>query len=125
MNKEIIKILGVSGTMISGSKSGYRNNHPNNLAIFNSNICTIDGEEFEKVWFGDIDLTLSSKNLISLSRILNKTIVVLHEIDGRFENEAKPLVNKYVYKVNPDGLESLGNGYENYFEIIEGIIKSK
>lgn len=125
MNKEIIKILGVPGSMISGSKSGYRNNNPNNLAIFNSNICTIDGEEFEKIWFGDIDLTLSSKNLINLSKILNKTIVVLHEMDGRFENEVKPLIHKYVYKVDPDGTESLGNGYERHFEIINGIIKSK
>lgn len=122
--KEITKTLGMCGTIISGSKSGYRDRNPNNLVVFNSNICVVEGEEVDKIWFGDIDLTLSKQKLVDLSRIMNKTIVVLYEMDGRFENELKPLIYRYIYKINPDGTESLGDDLNKYFNIVNGVIKS-
>ncbi len=36
-HKELVyKIFGGSGRMLSGSKSGYSNSHPNNLIVFNA-----------------------------------------------------------------------------------------
>jgi len=91
--------LGYPGRMISGSKSGYRDRHPDNFAIFNSNICTESG----KVWFGDIDLTLQKEALCELAKAHNETIYVLYEMDARFENEETPLLGKAPIKFLPDG----------------------
>ena len=84
--------------MISGSKTGYHNSHPKNLVVFNSNII-VNGE---KVWYGDIDLTISKTVLQTISVDENVDIYVLWEMDGRFENEEKPRINSPVaiYKSN-------------------------
>ena len=93
------KHLGMSGRMISASKSGYLNHFPDNLVIFNANVCTEDG----KIWFGDIDITLSYKNLSDLSKELNQILYVLREMDGRFENESSPRINRAVVRFFPEG----------------------
>ena len=87
------------GRMISGSKSGYRSMYPDNEVYFNANIFTKEG----KVWFGDLDLTKEDAALQSIADESKKTLYVLSEMDGRFENENLPekqikKVAKRVYK---------------------------
>lgn len=94
-----VKYLGMLSNMISMSKSGYRNNHPDNIVVFNSNICT----NTEKIWYGDIDVTKSLQKLIDLALEINEDIYVLYEMDGRFDNEDKPLIHKYVVLISASG----------------------
>ena len=91
--------LGFPGKMISASKSGYRERYPENLAIFNSNVCTEEG----KIWWGDIDITKSKENLSNLAKEMGKTVYVLFEMDGRFENEKEPKLDRAPIKFLPDG----------------------
>lgn len=90
--------LGLPGRMISGSKSGYRQRFPQNLVIFNANLCT----ESEKIWWGDLDLTFDAEKLEILSNSLDKKLFVLYEMDARFENEEKPLLGKTAITFYPD-----------------------
>jgi hypothetical protein len=125
---EIVEKLGLPGKMISASKSGYRERNPKNLVVFNANLITITQEReilmkpvAEKIWYGDIDITLSREDLVDLSNELQKTIMVLYEMDARFENENRPKIDRFVYKVTPTGEESLGSGLEKYYSIKERI----
>ena len=99
--KELCHYIGIPGLMISFSKTDYMMTHPNNDVLFSANII-IDGE---KVWYGDIDLTLDGKNIQNLSNHNSKTILVLKEKDARFENEnltEREYYNK-AYKIfNPE-----------------------
>jgi hypothetical protein len=72
------------GRMISGSKSFYKENHPENLVVFNANIAT---KSRGKVWYGDLDVTLDYENLEKIAEILKEDLFILYEMDGRFENE--------------------------------------
>ena len=49
----VLATLGPRGRMISGSKTGYRDRHPDHLPVFNANVCFGSS----KVWHGDLDLT--------------------------------------------------------------------
>lgn len=91
--------LGMRGKMISSSKSGYMERFPDNLVIFNANVCS----EGEKIWYGDIDVTLSYEDLSGLAKDLNETIYVLRELDGRFENEEVPRTERAVVRFFPEG----------------------
>ena len=91
--------LGMSGRMISFSKSGYIQRHPKHIVIFNSNICTEGG----KIWQGDIDVTLAKDALLDLAREIDRKVYVLYEMDGRFENEDSPKLNRAVATFFPDG----------------------
>lgn len=102
-----LSLLGMCGKMISGSKSGYCQRNPRNLAIFNANVCT----QTEKIWFGDLDVTLSKQVLSQLAQKLNEDIYVLYEMDGRFENEQSPLVNRHVVNFTSEGNMKLGSSY--------------
>ena len=93
----IIKHIGSVGRMLSGSKSGYSQTHPGNLTVFNANLI-VDGR---KVWYGDIDLTLQEKELQAAATEIGKPIYVLREMDARFDNEKKPLLDKAVKVVKP------------------------
>lgn len=83
--KTITKMLGISGRMIAGSKTMYRQAYPNNIPVFNGNIITTQG----KVWWGDLDLTTDNEILQEIANTLNDTVCVLREMDARFENEGK------------------------------------
>lgn len=71
------------GRIISYSKSAYNRAHPENFTLFNANIFLDDG----KVWWGDIDLTKDKDKLLEISKVLNKDLYILNEMDGRFSNE--------------------------------------
>ena len=104
--------LGMPGRMISNSKSGYKQNNPDNLVIFNANICTLNF----KIWWGDLDLTKSIEDLSDLAKILEEDIYVLYELDGRFEYEQKPLVHKFAVKFFYDGGLELSNSLKEIYD---------
>ena len=102
--------LGMCGKMISFSKSGYLERNPENLVIFNSNVCVDEG----KIWYGDIDITLSYDRLSELSKELGKTVYVLTEMAGRFENEENPLLKEAIVQFFPDGEHKLTESLSYY-----------
>lgn len=93
------QILGIPGRMISNSKSAYKEKYPHHLVIFNANICTSN----LKIWWGDLDLTKSVDELTGLAESLGEDLYILYELDGRFENENKPLISKFAVKFFYDG----------------------
>ena len=126
LEKILDETLGPRGRMISSSKSGYRERNPDNLTVFNSNLVLLEaGEKFGlgskhgKVWFGDIDITKNHQSLKDLADRTNCEVVILAEMDGRFENESDPLINKFIYKVAPNGAEKLGEYQNKYFNLID------
>lgn len=95
--KIVETLLGLKSKMICGSKSGYRRRHPKNLVCFNANVVV---EGLGKVWYGDLDITLHEALLVRLAQLLEREVYVLQEMDGRFDNEDAPKIEKAVYKVN-------------------------
>lgn len=111
--------IGWFGKMIGGSKSGYSSQHPDNLVVFNANICT----KKEKIWHGDIDVTKELDSLTTAAKGVKEDIYVLYEMDARFENEKKPLLDKAVVKVSPDGKVVLMS--KDHYEMRDGKILKK
>lgn len=95
----IEETLGYSGRMISFSKTGYRERHPDHVIVFNANVCLAAG----KLWHGDLDLTVDEPKLVELARCLGETVFVVYEYHGRFENEDTPLLDQAVYSVTSSG----------------------
>jgi len=77
----------IMGRMISGSKSGYKERFPDHKVVFNANIVT---KSRGKVWYGDVDLTMDTPQLMNIARELKEPLYVLYEMDARFENEDQP-----------------------------------
>jgi hypothetical protein len=94
------RILGPVGRMIAFSKTSYWLEHPTHVTIFNGNVCT---ESRGKIWFGDVDCTVSEPVLVELARALGEAVYVLFERDARFGTEETPLLHQHVLKVEPDG----------------------
>jgi hypothetical protein len=93
--------LGTAGRMIAASKSSYRSRFPDQVPIFNGNVCI---EPAQKLWFGDLDLTLDEPKLLALARALNTKVYVVFESDGRFGGrDERPLLDRAVYSVTPEG----------------------
>lgn len=88
-------MLGHSGRMIAGSKSTYRRYYPKNLIVFNANVL-VGGK---KVWHGDLDITRDEALLVRLAELVQEEVHVLYEMDGRFDNEDSPKIEKAVYRV--------------------------
>lgn len=76
--------LGLSGTLLSSSKSYYKKQFPNHLILFNSNIFTIWNGLKTKIWWGDLNVNLSKDTLLSLSKEFNLPLHCLYESDGRW-----------------------------------------
>ena len=111
MNEIVMKYFGWRGHMLSGSKSGYSNSYPTHLVVFNANLCV----GATKVWYGDIDVTLSKDTLTALAAELNDTVYVLYEMDGRFDNEENPKINNYIVRFLPDGEFELNRKIAEYY----------
>lgn len=88
-------LLGHAGRMIAGSKSAYRRYYPKNLVLFNANVI-VGGK---KVWHGDLDISRDEPLLVRLAELTEQEVYVLYEMDGRFENEGQPKLDKAVYRV--------------------------
>jgi hypothetical protein len=88
--------------MIGGSKTGYRNMHPDDLIIFNANILM---PGYGKVWYGDLNLTEDYLVLKEIAQNLNTELYVLRESHARFGEEDKPideLFDKAVWNTSED-----------------------
>lgn len=88
-------ILGMPGRMLSASKSDYSSQNLGHIVVFNGNVCT---EADGKIWFGDLDVSKDEDKVKALAEALGEKIYVLYEMDARFENEAKPLLDRAVYE---------------------------
>lgn len=97
-SKKLKEVLGYPGRMMSGSKSWYSSRFKFNVPIFNANVFTEQG----KVWYGDLDITLDEEKLIEAAKVLQQSLYILYEMDGRFENEGNPKLHKYLFKVDID-----------------------
>ena len=87
------EVLGHCGRMMCGSKTSYFNTYPDNLTVFNANVCTKAG----KIWYGDLDVTRDEHMLKALAEALDEKVYVLREMDGRFDdNEANPKLDRAV-----------------------------
>lgn len=89
-----------TGRIISYSKSGYKDQFPDNEVYFNANIFVL-GEG--KIWYGDIDVTKEREQLENVARELGKDLYILREMDGRFENENiddSEIIKKSVCKIS-------------------------
>lgn len=79
--------LGAAGRMLSHSKSFYYERHRGNHVAFNANVFS---RRLGKLWWGDLDLTLDGPKLQALADRLGEEVVVLYEMDGRFERATDP-----------------------------------
>ena len=95
----IIETLGWPGRMIRDSKTTYRDEHPDHPPVFNANVCL----GTDKVWWGDLDLTIDEEPLLDLASRTGQTVSVLYETDGRFRFEDHPLIAEAVYSAAPSG----------------------
>lgn len=96
ITETINRTIGMPGRMISGSKSGYTSVYTDHVPVFNANLVIETAGQFQKIWHGDLDLTLDSTNLVKLSEKLGARLYVLREMDARFESESTPRMEKYV-----------------------------
>lgn len=102
---ELEAILGYPGKILTWSKSVYREQHPNDVIVFNSNIF-IEGV---KMWFGDLNVTKSREMLSNFAKEYDTEMYVLYELDGRFECEYKPRLENAAAVFHPDGTVSFKN----------------
>lgn len=110
------------GRMISGSKSYYRNNFPWNKVCFNANIFVNNGNQFEKIWYGDLDITKDGNLLKEIAFNNNVILYVLSEMDGRFGNEnTQNVINNKFW----DTTENLIIVDEEYIKLKEKELKAK
>jgi hypothetical protein len=94
------------GRMIGGSKSGYRNMHPDNEVVFNANIVIESGG---KIWHGDLDITLDRLKLQNVADAIGEDLYILGEHDARWGNEDKPakeLIKLARYKIEKNDSNS-------------------
>jgi hypothetical protein len=63
-----------------------------------------------------LDVTLSQTFIADLAYILSEDLYVLYEMDGRFENEEKPRVDKYAVKFFYDGGVELSKSLTDYYD---------
>lgn len=94
-----IKHLGHMGAFLSGSKrapEGF-------VVVWNANVVIFHKGETIKIWYGDINISVSEGKIRALSEELEKNVYILREHDCRFETENSPNLRKAVYVHNTDG----------------------
>jgi|688.fasta_scaffold80382_6 hypothetical protein len=113
------RVLGYSGRMISGSKSGYRKVYPENVPVFNANLVIEDAGKHVKVWHGDVDLTVDAEKLLKASEKTGKKLYVLYEMDARFDREEDPAIERHIASYDasqPQNLQvEIGELYDTQF----------
>jgi len=116
MSNIFIEKLGPPGKLISGSKSGYRSMYPTHFVIFNANVCTASQG---KIWYGDLDLHLDKGTLMEIAHEMGTDLYILYEMDGRFENEENPLIEKTPVIFHPDKSYTITKEYRTYYKSLE------
>ena len=81
-----IEILGSLDPLIAWSKSGYSRDHPDDLIVYNANVLA----EETKIWYGDLNVTESAPKLQDLANVLRQKVLVLDEMDAKWDTELKP-----------------------------------
>jgi hypothetical protein len=76
------------GDMLGGQKWQYSESFPNHLVIFNANVLT---KSHGKVWYGDLDVSISHARLKKIAEQAGEPLYVLHESTARFGEENKPI----------------------------------
>ena len=76
------------GDMLGGQKWQYSESFPNHLVIFNANVLT---KSHGKVWYGDLDVSISHVRLKKIAEQVGEPLYVLHEMAARFGEENKPI----------------------------------
>jgi len=94
----VARYFGPEGRLLSNSKSAYSNSYPDNKVYFNGNIFD---EAKNKIWFGDIDVTLEMDLLKKLANDLNEKIYITMEHPYRWDGLKK--IDEFVVTVEPDG----------------------
>lgn len=100
------------GRLIGFSKSSYRENNKGNDVLFNCNIFT---SEDGKIWWGDLNITQDANKLQEITNILNKEMVIVPEMMGRFGFEERPFeeIEEDAHaKFIPNSTEYLSRVYE-------------
>jgi hypothetical protein len=106
--------LGYAGRMLSGSKRPIKTKEgKEHLTVFNANLIV---EGYDKVWFGDIDITKDEKLLQEIAKELKAKVYVLREMDARFETENKPRLSEAVYVTDGTSAEIKNPLYAQYYE---------
>lgn len=126
-NEVLETTVGFQGRMITGSKSGYRKALPENAAVFNANLVVPDGEGFNKIWHGDLDLTLDGEKILKLSKEIQLPIYVLREMDARFNTEEEPKVENAIaiYDCSKPEGQTVQLMSTEYYTLTENVIKLK
>lgn len=128
IKKLLEQTIGITNRMITGSKSGYRKAYPKHAAIFNANLVILKDDKPVKVWWGDLDLTLEHPKLLKASEKIGTPLYVLYEMDGRFDNDKIPLIERYIAKYDASAAQNLQvelGTYSEYFERELNVIKFK
>lgn len=102
--------LGPEGRMLAASKSQYRQEHPEDLVLFNAYVCT----ENEVLWCGDFNASKTLLEVVALSKSLNLPLYLLPEMDVRMDKTFDP--QKAVLMILKDYL-ALGPAYQNAWQI--------
>ena len=76
------------GYMLDGQKWKYSVSFPNHLVIFNANVLT---KSHGKVWYGDLDISMSHARLKKIAEQVGEPLYILHESAARFGEENKPV----------------------------------
>lgn len=111
--EKLIDTLGYPGHMISASKSAYCKNYPKNFVLFNANICTKNN----KIWYGDLDLTITKDKLIKLAIELNQDLYIFYEHDCRFEKECNFDINDSAVIFYATGAFEIGEKCKSYYKL--------
>lgn len=87
------------GRCITWSKGEYKSQNPEHVCVFNA---AVFNTKSENIWNGDLDITLDSKKLQTVSSLLNEQLFVLRESDTflRTEYTLEELNKKAVWKTN-------------------------
>jgi hypothetical protein len=111
--KFIQELMGYPGTMLSGSKRAPETKGKGeHLCVWNANLIV---EGYNKIWFGDINLTRDEEKIKKIALHLKAKLYVLREMDARFSNENNPQIQNAVYVT--DGVTStLGKECSSYYE---------
>lgn len=91
-NLDFLKVFEENGfyvaRLIAGSKRIYKENHPNDIVMFNANIIV---EPEGKIWYGDLNITLDILILHRIAKTIDRDLYILWEMDARFGNESQPI----------------------------------
>lgn len=108
--RHIRRKLGPSGRMICWDTDTYVKEHPNDEVVFNANLCMLTIQpKRRKLWYGDLNLTKENDILQEIADFCREPIYILSELDGRYEYEKDPQIDRAIKMYNPEKLANYGS----------------